>query len=73
MNRPLPPGDCGHRSRNSRWQSGFARFVPGPVGLVVGITTAAGTSEERALALTKHADGFGRSEDHCFMSPTEAA
>lgn len=37
----LPPGDCGHRSRDTRWQSGPARAMPGALGLVVGATAAA--------------------------------
>ena len=41
MNRTLPPGDCGHRSRNTRWQSGPARTLPRAFGLVWGVAAAA--------------------------------
>jgi hypothetical protein len=41
MNQALPPGDCGHRSGNSSRQSGPARALPGALGLVAGVTTAA--------------------------------
>jgi hypothetical protein len=40
MNYTLPPGDCGHRSGDTRRQSGPARALPGAVGLVAGVTTA---------------------------------
>jgi hypothetical protein len=40
MNRPLPPGNRGHRIQHPGWPSGPARIVPG-AGRLVGGTAAA--------------------------------
>jgi hypothetical protein len=37
MNWALPPGDCGSQSSAVGWTPGHQGFVPGPVGLVLGI------------------------------------
>jgi hypothetical protein len=37
MNRPLPPGDCGHRRPDPSRAPGLARAMPGARGLVSGI------------------------------------
>ena len=70
MNYTLPPGDCGHRSRDTRWQSGPARALPGALGLVAGITTAAcsATVGHGCATFGPRSPGGRRLEvsDHCW-------
>ena len=61
MNRALPPGNRGHRSRNSSGKSGSARTLFRAFGLVGGVAAAAprGKATARNCKVIKHG-GFAR-------------